>query len=252
MASNASIRTLAATLSSGPVTVLTGAGVSAASGVPTFRGSEGLWRQHRPEDLATPEAFARDPELVWEWYDWRRQLVATCEPNPAHAIIATWSRTLEDFTLITQNVDGLHERAGTGRTLRFHGSIWELQCWQKCNGSPARWEDRTTPLPQRPPRCPSCGDLARPGVVWFGESIDPNVLQRSVDATVCALFLMVGTSALVHPAASLVARAKAQGAFTAEINLEPTPASDAVDLALHGPAEEILVSVEQARSAAST
>ena len=252
MASDAPIRTLAATLSSGPVTVLTGAGVSAASGVPTFRGADGLWRQHRPEELATPEAFARDPELVWEWYDWRRQLVAACEPNAAHAVIAGWSRSLDDFTLITQNVDGLHERAGTARMLRFHGSIWDLRCWQQCGGSPERWEDRTAPLPERPPRCPSCGDLARPGVVWFGESIDPDVLKQSVDATACALFLTVGTSALVHPAASLVARAKAQGAFTAEINLEPTPASNVVDLALHGPAEEILVAIEQARSVAST
>ena len=245
------VQRLAARLTAGRVTVLTGAGVSAASGVPTFRGVGGLWRQRRPEDLATPEAFARDPELVWEWYDWRRQHVAACEPNPAHDTIAAWSQALDGFTLITQNVDGLHERAGTRNVLRFHGSIWNLRCWQQCGGTPGSWEDRTTPLPERPPRCPFCGELARPGVVWFGEAIDPEVLERSVDATDCALFLTVGTSALVHPAASLVARAKAQGAFTAEINLETTPASGVVDLAMHGPAEEILVAIDRARSTPS-
>ncbi len=245
---DAPIRELAERLNEPSVTVLTGAGVSAASGVPTFRGAGGLWRQHRPEDLATPEAFARDPELVWEWYDWRRQLVARCEPNPAHMVIAAWSRAFERFVLVTQNVDGLHERAGTQHTLRFHGSIWDLQCWRQCGRTLTRWEDRTTPLLERPPRCPACGDLARPGVVWFGEPIDPAVLERSIEATACDVFLTVGTSALVHPAAALVARAKDLGAFTAEINLEPTPASDFVDLTVHGPAEEILVAVEHARS----
>src|SRR5438128_6064939 len=120
------------------LTVLTGAGVSAASGVPTFRGPEGLWNNFRPESLATPEAFERDPKLVWEWYDWRRQLLATKTPNAAHEILASWSRRYPGFTLITQNVDGLHERAGTKDVIRFHGSIWEILCWEPCPSSPAR------------------------------------------------------------------------------------------------------------------
>src|SRR5688572_11246812 len=153
------------------MTAMTGAGVSAASGVPTFRGADGLWRSFRAEDLATPNAFARDPRLVWEWYDWRRSLIARCHPNPAHDVLARWSAR-DTFTLITQNVDGLHElsahRAGAlPRVLRFHGSIWELRCWNACGAPP--WEDRRAPLPTLPPSCPSCGGIARPGVVWFGE-----------------------------------------------------------------------------------
>ena len=236
-------------LSARRITVLTGAGVSAGSGVPTFRGEDGLWRTHRSEELATPEAFVRNPTLVWEWYDWRRQLVAACQPNRAHTVLADWSHRFDHFTLITQNVDGLHERAGTRDVLRFHGSIWDLQCWNDCPASRARWIDETTPLPSRPPRCPACGGLARPGVVWFGEAIEPDVLGRSVAATECDLFLTVGTSSLVYPAASLVRQAKANRAITAEINLDATPASGLVDVLLRGPAEELLNAVEQARAA---
>ena len=129
------------------ITVMTGAGVSAASGVPTFRGSTGLWKNFRAEELATPEAFARDPRTVWEWYDWRRQLIARCVPNAAHEILAAWSRRFPGFTLITQNVDGLHERAGTGRVLRMHGSIWDVGCWNECTASAHRWRDDTVPFP---------------------------------------------------------------------------------------------------------
>ena len=126
------LRSLAQRLSpEARVTVLTGAGVSAASGVPTFRGPGGLWKDFRPEELATPEAFARDPKTVWEWYDWRRQLVARCLPNRAHEVLALWSRRYESFALVTQNVDGLHERAGTRNVIRFHGSLWEVSCWQR-------------------------------------------------------------------------------------------------------------------------
>ena len=223
--------------------------MSAASGVPTFRGADGLWRSHRPEDLATPDAFARDPDLVWAWYDWRRRLVAACQPNRAHTVLADWSHRLSHFTLITQNVDGLHKRAGTLDVLRFHGSIWELRCVNDCAASPARWPDETTPLPTRPPRCPACGGLARPGVVWFGEAIEPDILDRSLAATDCDLFLTVGTSSLVYPAASLVQQAKARKAVTAEINLDATPASGLVDITLRGPAEELLAAVEEARAA---
>lgn len=223
--------------------------MSAASGVPTFRDPNGLWRTHRPEDLATPDAFARDPGLVWEWYNWRRQLLASCQPNRAHTLLADWSRLFSHFTLITQNVDGLHERAGTLDVIRFHGSIWELRCWNDCEESPTRWSDDTVPLPIKPPRCPACGGLARPGVVWFGEAIEPEILDRSLASADCDLFLTVGTSSLVYPAASLVQRAKTHKAVTAEINLEATAATDLVDLTLRGPAEELLVDVEEARAA---
>lgn len=217
------------------ITAMTGAGVSAASGVPTFRGTDGLWRSFRAEDLATPQAFARDPHLVWEWYDWRRTVIAGCRPNPAHEVLARWTQNGR-LTLITQNVDGLHERAG-GRVLRFHGSIWELCCFDGC-GAPA-WEDRRAPLPALPPLCPSCGALARPGVVWFGEPIDTQVIQRaSAAAAECDIFLSIGTSSVVYPAAGLVSQARRQGAFTAEIN--PVSTGAGVHLAIPLPAEEAL------------
>ena len=223
------------------VTILTGAGVSAASGVPTFRGSAGLWRQFRAEDLATPAAFARDPRLVWEWYDWRRALVASCQPNPAHDVIARWSREFDRCTVITQNVDDLHVRAGTSHLIRVHGSLWELSCSRECGASP--WRDESVPLPILPPVCPSCGGLARPAVVWFGESLPGAALDAALQACSCDVFLTVGTSALVYPAASLVHEARRRGAFSAEINLEPTPASAEVDAAVHGPADQLLPNI---------
>jgi len=219
------------------VTVMTGAGVSAASGVPTFRGADGLWRTFRAEDLATPEAFDRDPLLVWEWYDWRRKLIAECRPNPAHEVLAAWSANA-GFTLITQNVDGLHEAAGTRGIIRFHGSIWELRCADACGLAP--WQDRRAPLPVLPPRCPGCGGLARPGVVWFGEAIDRGVLMRCGAAVSCDVFLSVGTSSIVYPAAGLAHAARDTGAFTAEINPTATDAAAALDLAIAAPAEKVL------------
>jgi NAD-dependent deacetylase len=217
------------------ITVLTGAGVSAASGVPTFRGPEGLWRSFRPEQLARPEAFRRDPSLVWEWYDWRRGLIAACAPNAAHDVIAQWSRS-PGFALVTQNVDGLHERAGTANVVRYHGSIWLLKCAADCGAS--EWEDRRVPIHPLPPRCPSCGGLARPGVVWFGEGIPSEAARAAAAATACDVFLSIGTSSLVYPAAALVADARAHGAFTVEINPETTEA--AVDVAIAMPAETAL------------
>ena len=221
------------------VTVMSGAGISAASGVPTFRGGDGLWRSFRAEDLATPEAFARDPQLVWDWYDWRRTRVAECRPNPAHHTLAAWSRQ-DGFTLVTQNVDGLHELAGTRDVIRFHGSIWEVRCAAGCGERP--WEDRRVPLPS-PPRCPGCGGLARPGVVWFGESIDRRVLTRCGAALACDVFLSVGTSSIVYPAAGLAHAARDGGAFTVEINPTATEAAAALDLAIAAPAEQVLPSL---------
>ena len=225
------------------VTVLTGAGVSAASGVPTFRGAAGLWRQFRPEDLATAAAFARDPALVWEWYDWRRTLIAACAPNHAHDVLAAWSTRRPGFSLITQNVDGLHERAGTSRLTRLHGSIWTLRCWRAC-GAPD-WTNLDVPLSPRPPRCPSCGGLARPGVVWFGETLDPADLKLATEACACDVFMVVGTSAVVHPAAGLADIARAHGAFLIEINPEATAVSDAVDVSIRGAAEIVVDAFNQ-------
>jgi NAD-dependent deacetylase len=223
------------------VTILTGAGVSAASGVPTFRGSGGLWRQFRSEELATAGAFGRDPTLVWEWYSWRRALVAACHPNPAHEVIARWSREFDRCTVITQNVDDLHVRAGTAHLIRVHGSLWDLSCWRECGASP--WRDESVPLLTMPPVCPSCGGLARPAVVWFGESLAAPALDAALQACSCDVFLTVGTSALVYPAAGLVHEARRRGAFAVEINLEPTPATDEVDVALHGPADQLLPNI---------
>jgi NAD-dependent deacetylase len=227
------------------VTVLTGAGVSAASGIPTFRGPEGLWRRFRPEELATAEAFARDPHLVWEWYAWRRELVAAARPNRAHGVLSEWSRRFPRFVLVTQNVDGLHERAGTRGVVRFHGSLWELQCWNACDASPDRWSDERAPLPELPPRCPHCGGLARPGVVWFGEPIPPEAYRRAVEALECDVCLVIGTSSVVHPAAALAGEARRQGAFTAEINPEATAASAGVDLAIPEKAETALDEIDR-------
>ena len=218
----------------GRITVLTGAGVSAASGVPTFRGAGGLWKNRQAQQLATPEAFGADPGLVWEWYAWRREVLAGCGPNPAHHVIARWSER-PGFTLVTQNVDGLHERAGTRNVIRYHGSIWRLRCAAGC-GAP-EWEDLGVPLAAVPPHC-RCGALARPGVVWFGEAIPPDAARAAQAATVCDVFLSIGTSSVVYPAAGLVAAARSRGAFTVEINPEATGA--AVDVAIAAPAEAAL------------
>jgi NAD-dependent deacetylase len=228
------------------VTVLTGAGVSKASGVPTFRDADGLWNRFRVEDLATPEAFNRHPELVWQWYDWRRRLIAACQPNAAHDVLARWSRRWTDFALVTQNVDGLHERADTAHVIRLHGSIWHLRCWRGCPKGAVPELDQRTPLPSLPPTCPYCGDLRRPAVVWFGETLDATAWQAAERATRCDVFLSVGTSAIVFPAASLVGLAHRQGACTVEINPDATACTDAVSLAVAGPAEVVLPELDRA------
>jgi NAD-dependent deacetylase len=235
------------------VTVLTGAGVSAASGVPTFRGAGGLWREFRAEDLATPGAFARDPRLVWEWYAWRRELIAACVPNAAHEVIAAWSQRWPfdgaqggpACRVVTQNVDDLHLKAGTRDLVRLHGSIWELSCLHACRGGERRWRDERIPLPALPPECPACGGLARPAVVWFGEGLDPADLRAASEATACDVFFTVGTSSLVYPAAGLVHDARRRGAYTVEINPEDTESSGLVDAAVREPAERVLPALEQ-------
>lgn len=216
--------------------VLTGAGISAESGIPTFRGDGGLWRHFRAEDLATPEAFARDPRLVWEWYDWRRGLIAAAQPNAGHRALAEFERNKPRFTLITQNVDGLHDRAGNRHILKVHGDIWTLRCLS-CR---RQWQDDRAPLPELPPHC-VCGGPARPGVVWFGESLPDAVWGEAIDAVRgCDTCLVVGTSAVVYPAAGLVHVAKSAGAKIIEINIAETPMTSRVDFSWRAPAAEVL------------
>ncbi len=208
------------------VTALTGAGISAESGIPTFRGPEGLWNNFRAEDLATPEAFLRDPELVWRWYDWRRGIVAQARPNAAHLGLAALERR-QRVTVVTQNVDGLHGMAGSRELIELHGNIWKVRC-TRCALIATNAE---VPLTTLPPRCGRCGALVRPHIVWFGEAVDPYDFQRSVEMSRSAdVFLVIGTSGLVQPAASLAQVAKTAGATVVEINPDSTPTTSFADL----------------------
>jgi NAD-dependent deacetylase len=236
------------------VVALTGAGISAESGVPTFRGPDGLWKQYRAEDLATPQAFERDPATVWEWYAWRRGRIAIVRPNPGHEVLARLEDRLPAFALITQNVDGLHQRAGSRRVLELHGSIWRSICARGCgfsrddSGGTGSLPDHAELRDERSggvlPMC-TCGGLLRPGVVWFGEALNPAVIDAAVQAaesaTVC---LVIGTSSLVYPAAGLPSLAKRAGSIVVEVNLEPTPLTPLADIVLRGPAGVVLPALE--------
>lgn len=233
----------------GAVLVLTGAGVSAESGVPTFRGPGGLWKSFRPEDLATPEAFARDPRLVWEWYAWRRTLVGACAPNAAHRALAEWALRRDGVTIVTQNVDGLHVRAareaapGIDPTpalpVEVHGSLLRDRC-SGCDARSAPLSIDATSAASLP-RCIRCGSLLRPDVVWFGEMLDEGVLAVADAAAATAdVCLVVGTSALVHPAASLPLRARARGGVVIEVNPEETPLTPVAEVAIRGRASEVI------------
>lgn len=186
---------------------------------------------------------------MWEWYDWRRQRIAECQPNPAHTVLAAWGRRYPRLTLITQNVDGLHERAGSDRVLRMHGSIWEVGCWNACRSAPPRWRDDTVPMPALPPPCPHCGGALRPGVVWFGEPLDEQVLRQCIEATACDVFFTIGTSSVVYPAAGLLDMARRQAALTVEINPDDTPSSAGIDVRLRERAEVALVELDRALTA---
>jgi NAD-dependent deacetylase len=225
------------------VVALTGAGISAESGIPTFRGAGGLWRNFSPQQLATPEAFARDPCLVWEWYDWRRGLISKAQPNPGHLALAELERRGREapsaertFTLVTQNVDGLHDRAGSRNVVKLHGDIWLL----RCTGCGAETRSEEVPLPKLPPRC-GCGALLRPGVVWFGESLPENEWARALEASSRAqVFLAIGTSATVYPAADLANQARRAGAKVAVVNPEASDLDSMAAWVLRGRSGELL------------
>lgn len=218
------------------VAVLTGAGVSAESGIATFRGAGGQWDKVDPMKLATLEAFQKDPKYVWEWYEARRRQVAQAKPNSGHEVLAWMEEFFPQVTLITQNVDRLHQMAGSHRPFELHGSLWMVRCMSGCG----EWEDRHE-LVDLPPKCPHCGALLRPGVVWFGEGLPTDVWEEAEKAAKdCDAFLVVGTSALVHPAAALPETALAKGKLTIEINPETTPLSDRVSLSIRSKAGDAL------------
>lgn len=219
------------------VVVLTGAGTSAESGVPTFRDAlTGLWAKYDPQELATPQAFLRNPKLVWDWYAWRRNLVTAVEPNAGHYALAAMERHVPHFTLITQNVDGLHQRAGSENVIELHGNLSRVKCYDE-----ERLIDTWDETGDLSPRCPQCGGYLRPDVVWFGEMLPAIALQRAVQASRSAdLFLLVGTSAVVHPAASLPLEAVDNLAYLIEINPNDTPLSEWMTVSLRGPSGVVL------------
>jgi NAD-dependent deacetylase len=217
--------------------VLTGAGISAESGIPTFRDAQtGLWARFRPEELATAEAFRLNPQLVWDWYAWRRGLVAGAVPNAAHLALARLEGLVPVLTLVTQNVDGLHQRAGSVDVVELHGNLHRSKCFV---------EDvviaEVQETDERPPRCPRCGAHLRPDVVWFGEALPPRALERAETvARECDLFLSIGTSGAVFPAAQLPLTARQAGATVVEVNRDPTPLTRVASFSLRGPAGGIL------------
>ena len=229
------------------VTALTGAGVSAESGVPTFRDAlTGLWAKYRPEDLATPEAFRRNPRLVWEWYEWRRKLVADADPNPGHLALAGMETLFPDFQLITQNVDGLHQTAGNRHVTELHGNITRTKCFDD-NVAVDTWVETGN----IPPKCPRCGGLLRPDVVWFGESLPEAAMEAATHASrQCQVFLSIGTSTVVYPAAGLPTEALRAGATVVEINPHRTPFTNTAHFVLSGAAGSVLPQMLEALIAA--
>jgi NAD-dependent deacetylase len=209
----------------------------------TFRDAqEGLWAQYKPQDLASPEAFARDPKLIWDWYAWRREAVKGVRPNPGHYALAELEKQIPAFTLITQNVDGLHRMAGSRTVYELHGNIQRVRC-SECGRFAGDWEEDLESVPQ----CKACGGLLRPDVVWFGESLPLDQLEGAVEAArTCDVFFSIGTSAVVQPAASLAHAARNQGAMVIEINAERTSLTGKADYFLQGRSGEVLPELVQA------
>jgi NAD-dependent deacetylase len=219
------------------VCVLTGAGISAESGVATFRGADGLWSKLKPEELANFDAFMRNPEMVWEWYSYRKNIIHDVKPNPAHYALVRIEQLIKKFTLVTQNVDNLHARAGSKQVLELHGNIERSYCIN-C-GKFA--ENVEVSAENKVPKCQSCGGMIRPDVVWFGEMLPEGVFEAASEAaSECELFLTIGTSSVVYPAAGLSHTAKANGAYVVEINTEQTEVSHKVNETLLGKAGEVL------------
>ena len=217
--------------------VLTGAGISAESGIPTFRGKDGLWKNYDPTELATPEAFNKNPELVWEWYNWRREIISKASPNKGHLSLADLEKKQRHFTLITQNVDGLHSKAGSKNILEIHGNIWRIRC-TVCGETVYNYD---IPLNKIPPRCENCGGLLRPDIVWFGEQLPSNIISQVQEELYnCDLMFVIGTSGVVQPAASFAFIAKQRDAFIVEINIEKTPVTEISDIFLSGKSGDIL------------
>ena len=232
---------LAALQSAGRVTVLTGAGISAESGIPTFRDSQtGLWARYDPHELATPDAFQATPQLVIDWYRWRRSLIMESKPNAGHHALVALESKVNDFTLITQNVDGYHKIAGSKRIIELHGNINRMRCAQE-GALIEEWPEDELP------HCPTCGSLLRPDVVWFGESLSSSALQAAINAsTHCDVFISVGTSGMVEPAASLPYEALRAGATLVEINPNPTPLTVYIPYYFAAPAGQALPELIQA------
>jgi NAD-dependent deacetylase len=219
------------------VAVLTGAGVSKESGLPTFREAQtGLWAQYKPEELATPQAFMRNPKLVWEWYEWRRGLVSQAAPNPGHSALVEMAELVPEFALVTQNVDGLHQQAGSLQVIELHGNIIRNKCFDE-NVVVEEWtEDGSIP-----PKCPHCGGLLRPDVVWYGEGLPEGVIEQALEAAVDAdVFLSVGTASVVQPAASLPVYAGQGGAVVVEINPDETPLTNLANYVIPHPSGQAL------------
>lgn len=234
------------------VTVLTGAGVSKESGVPTFRDAlDGLWARYDPQQLATVAAFQRDPKLVWEWYAYRRGMVQQAQPNPGHHALAALERHFPALTIITQNVDDLHERAGSHDVIHLHGNIAQSKCFDDCQGRPTLI-DLTTLADQTasPPKCPHCGAFVRPDVVWFGETLPVDALNLAATLSQQVdVMLVVGTSGLVTPAATLPEVAHRAGAVIIEVNPDDTPLSPLAHIKLSGPSGAMLPRLLEALNA---
>ena len=233
------------------IAVLTGAGVSKESGVPTFRDAlDGLWAQYNPEQLATPMAFKRDPKLVWDWYEFRRELISRAKPNPGHIALAQLERYFPAMRVITQNVDDLHEQAGSSHVIHLHGNIARNRCVDNCQGNPTIIDVSPLEYDEGPPECPHCGALVRPDVVWFHEILPADALQDASTATqLCDVMLVVGTSGLVTPAATLPGIAQHHGAKIIEVNPDDTPISAIADIKLTGLSGEVLPQLLEALTA---
>lgn len=225
------------------IVAFTGAGISAESGIPTFRGNDGLWKRFRAEDLATPDAFSRNPRLVWEWYVWRMELISRAKPNEAHMVLADMEKKGIIKSVITQNVDGLHQRAGSSKVIELHGSIWRVRCFNPH----CVYKQELKQLPNDiPPKCPICGNYLRPDVVWFGESLPNDAWSKATEeARRSDLILVIGTSGVVMPAAMIPMIAKENNAVVVEINIKPSALTNIADVFIQGGASAVMAAIKE-------